>query len=310
MKKIRIGTRGSMLALAQSGQVRDSLMREHPGLDFEIVIIKTTGDKILDAPLSAIGDKGLFTKEIEKELQAGAIDLAVHSMKDMPTRIPGGLVIGAVTGRLNPRDVLISKRGKKLRDMKPGDTIATSSLRRKAQLLAFRPGLAIVDMRGNVQSRLKKMREAPGIDGIVLAYAGVERLQMLDEISEIIPEEILLPAAGQAALAIEIRDDDGFVTNLVSPLNDHTSQIAVDCERMFLSELGGGCQVPIAALAQVAGDVVTLDGMVGSLDGSAVFRDSLSGPVAEHERIGKELARKLLDEGAKKILDHIYGRSE
>ena len=309
MKNIRIGTRGSKLALVQSEQVRDILHKHFPDYNFELVVIKTTGDKILDAPLSKIGDKGLFTKEIEKELLDGAIDLAVHSMKDMPTVLPPGLTIGAVTARLNPLDVFISGSGKMLRELKPGDTIATGSLRRKAQLLAFMPGLNIIDIRGNVQSRIKKMRDNPEIDGIILASAGIVRLGLQDIISEIVPEDIIVPAVGQASLAVEIREYDHAIETIVAPLDDRDSRIAISCERTFLSELGGGCQVPIAGLARVSGDTITLSGMVAGLDGRKVFRGSMNGPVSGHYQIGRSLARELLDEGAKNILEQIYGRS-
>lgn len=309
MKKIRIGTRGSKLALVQSEQVRDILQKHFPDYNFELVVIKTTGDKILDAPLSKIGDKGLFTKEIEKELLDGAIDLAVHSMKDMPTALPPDLTIGAVTTRLNPMDLFISGSGKMLRDLKPGDTIATGSLRRKAQLLAFMPGLNILDMRGNVQSRIKKMRDDPEINGIILASAGIVRLGLQDIISEIVPEDIILPAVGQASLAVEIRENDRAIETIVTHLDDRDSRTAITCERTFLSELGGGCQVPIAGLARVSGNTITLSGMVADLDGRKVFRGTASGPVSDYNQVGRSLARELLDTGAKNILEQIYGRS-
>jgi hydroxymethylbilane synthase len=309
MKKIRIGTRGSRLALVQSEQVRGILLEQHPDVDFEIVAIKTTGDKILDAPLSKIGDKGLFTKEIEKELLEGTVDLAVHSMKDMPTELPSGLKIGAITKRLNPGDVFISRNGKFMRDLKPGDTIATGSLRRKAQVLSFMPHLTIIDIRGNVQSRLKKMRENPEIEGIILAHAGLERLGITELATEAVPENIILPAVGQASLAIEIRESDTAIESVVAALNDADSNAAISCERAFLSELGGGCQVPIACLARVRGGTIELTGMVASLDGKSIFRSSASGPVPEGETIARDLARKLLDEGARKILEQIYGRA-
>lgn len=308
MTTIRIGTRGSKLALVQSEQVRDLLLRSHPGHTFELVPIKTTGDKILDAPLSKIGDKGLFTKEIEKELLEGTIDLAVHSMKDMPTSLPEGLVIGAVTKRLDPRDVFISRDGKKLEDLSPSDTIATGSLRRRAQLLAAKPGMNIVDIRGNVQSRLKKMRENPAIAGIILAHAGLTRLGLLDLVTEIIPEDVIISAVGQAALAIEIRRDDRRTMEIVAPLNDADSQRAIACERVFLHELGGGCQVPIAGLARVSGERIVLRGMVAGLDGREVYHGTMEGATSDYEAIGRDLARRLLDDGAKKILEGIYGR--
>jgi len=309
MTTIRIGTRGSRLALVQSEHVRDLLTRSHPDHAFELVSIKTTGDKILDAPLSKIGDKGLFTKEIEKELLDGAIDLAVHSMKDMPTALPEGLRIGAVTKRINPCDVFISRDGKKLMDLNDSETVATSSLRRKAQLLAFRPGLTIVDIRGNVQSRLKKMRENPALSGIILAYAGLSRLGMTDIISETIQEDIILPAVGQAALAIEIRSGDRHAEKIIAPLNDPESELSIACERSFLSALGGGCQVPIAGLARLTGNGLVIKGMVASLDGREIYQGTVTGAASDYERTGRSLAHKLLEDGARNILEKIYGRS-
>lgn len=298
-----------MLALAQAGSVRDILRSSNPDIDFDIVPIKTTGDKILDAPLAKIGDKGLFTKEIENELLSGSIDIAVHSMKDMPTMLPDGLAIGAITERLDPRDVFVSKDGSALAALPAGAAVATGSLRRRAQLRAFRPDLTIVEIRGNVQSRLKKMRESPEIDGIILACAGITRLQMSDAVTEIISEEIIIPAVGQASLAIEIRSGDSDIEALVLALDHRESRIAVSCERAYLAELGGGCQVPIGGYATVSGDAVSISGMVASLDGKTVYRNAVSGPVSENETIGKICATKLLDNGAKSILDEIYGRS-
>jgi hydroxymethylbilane synthase len=279
-----------------------------PCFFFQLFYKKTTGEKILDAPLSKIGDKGLFTKEIEKELLEGSVDLAVHSMKDMPTELPEGLAVGAVTRRINPLDLFISRSGKRLRDLKQGDTVATGSLRRKAQIRAFMPGLNIIDMRGNVESRIKKMMENPDIDGVVLASAGIVRLALKNIASEIVPEDIILPAVGQASLALEIRDNDRDIEAIVAPLDDRDSRLAIAGERAFLSELGGGCQVPIAALARISGDTISLTGMVADLEGRKVFRGSSSGPASDYEQIGRTLARKLLEDGAKKILEQIYGR--
>lgn len=309
MSIIRIGTRGSKLALAQSEGVMALLKKDHPGREFELVTIKTTGDRILDAPLSKIGDKGLFTREIEKELLDGNIQIAVHSMKDMPTSLPAGLTIGAVTRRLNPRDVFISRDGRDLQSLTAGSTVATGSLRRRSQLLAFKPGITITDIRGNVHSRLKKMLDNPNIDGIILAHAGLARLNLLDIVTQVIPEDIIIPAVGQASLAIQIRDDDPVTRELVASLDDRDSRLAIECERIFLSELGGGCQVPIAGFAVVEGDTITLRGLAGSLDGSTLYRGTLSGKAASRADIGRELARKLLDDGAKIILEEIYGRS-
>jgi hydroxymethylbilane synthase len=309
MKKIRIGTRASRLALAQTGQVREALHEAFPRLRLELVPIKTTGDKIPDAPLSRIGGKGLFTKEIERELIAGRVDMAVHSMKDMPTELPAGLTIGAVTERLDPLDVFISRKGKSLAGLKQGGSVATGSMRRKAQLLAYNPGLDVIDIRGNVETRLRKMRANPHIDGVILARAGLERLGISDDGAETVPEGIIMPAVGQAALAIEIREGDPFIQEIVSLLDHEESNIAVSCERAFLSELGGGCQVPIAALARVAQGALSLEGLVASLDGVTVFRGVVSGSPDGFDALGRRLARKLLDDGADKVLKAVYGAS-
>lgn len=306
-RTIRIGSRGSRLAIVQSSQVRDILKKHNPAIEFEICVIKTTGDKILDAPLSKIGDKGLFTKEIEKELIAGTIDLAVHSMKDMPTELPSGCVIGAITARIDPRDVFISRNGKSLAELSEGDIVATGSLRRKAQLLAFRPGLEIIDIRGNVQSRLKKMRDDPRIEGTLLAFSGLDRLDMHDIVSEIIPESIILPAVGQASLAVEVRGEDPVIARIVESLDDRETREAVLCERAFLKALGGGCQVPIAGLARVSEDTLTFTGLVASLDGRTLFRESASGARSEFNEIGSSVAAAIMRMGGKKILDEIYG---
>ncbi len=309
MKKIRIGTRASRLALAQTGQVREALQAAFPGLRLELVPIKTTGDKIPDAPLSRIGGKGLFTKEIERELAAGRVDMAVHSMKDMPTELPAGLKIGAVTRRLDPLDVFISRQGKSLAGLKQGGAIATGSMRRKAQLLAYNPGLEVLDIRGNVETRLRKMRANTHIDGVILARAGLERLGISDAAAETVPAHIIMPAVGQAALAVEIRDGDPFMQEIVSPLDHPESNIAVSCERAFLYELGGGCQVPIAALAGITKGALRLEGLVASLDGGTVFRGVVSGAPENFNTMGKSLARKLLDDGAGDILKAVYGGS-
>ncbi len=309
MKKIIIGSRGSRLALIQSTQIRDLLGRLHPDHEFEIMVIKTTGDRILDAPLSKIGDKGLFTKELEKELLSGGVDLAVHSMKDMPTDLPKGCVIGAVTARLDPRDVFISRNGKKLADLQDGDVVATGSLRRKAQLLAFASGIDIIDIRGNVQSRLRKMRDDTRIEGTILACAGLERLGMMDVITETVPIDILLPAVGQGSLAVETREGDMRIETLIAPLDDRDARVSVTCERAFLSALGGGCQVPIAGLASLTGNTIHFIGLVGSLDGRVLIKENYSGDINTCSEIGRSVAARILDAGGKNILEDIYGRT-
>ena len=279
MNTIKIGTRGSALALIQSGFVKKTLEESFPDHVFELHIIKTTGDKILDSPLSKIGDKGLFTREIEDALLRGEIDMAVHSMKDLPTKLPDGLIVGAVTKREDPRDVFISKNRAKLQDLKPGDMIATSSLRRRSQMLSRFPGIVITDIRGNLNTRMEKLRNNPELKGIILAHAGIIRMHMEDAVSEIISEEIIIPAVGQASLAVEIREGDARIREIVSRLHDTTAAAETECERSFLARLEGGCQVPIAANARLAGDEIVLTGMVASLDGTIVFKDRIQGTV-------------------------------
>ncbi len=307
MKIFRIGARGSRLALAQAHDVRDRLREMFPDVDFPVVVIKTTGDRILDAPLSKIGDKGLFTKELEQELLAGAIDCAVHSMKDMPTALPRGLEIQAVTRRLDARDVLVSKDGKKLRDFTRSDTIATSSLRRRAQIMAHVPGIRVVDMRGNIITRMEKMAQSSEIQGMILAHAGIARLDMESVISEIIPAETMLPPVGQAALAIEGRAGDSATLDMVKRLNHAETAVAIACERAFLASLEGGCQVPIAAHCRVTGANLVIDGLVASLDGSRIYRSTLAGSTHDPEAAGRRLADELLRAGARQVLDEIYG---
>jgi len=307
---IKIGTRGSKLALIQADSVKTSLEKIYPQIDFNIVKIKTTGDKILDSPLSRIGDKGLFTKEIEDALLKGDIDMAVHSMKDIPTVLPPGLIISAVTKRLDPRDVLVSKKNLNLDQIAPGGTIATSSLRRKAQLKSLYPHINYIDIRGNLQTRLSKMNESHDIDALVLARAGLTRLEMEGIIDQIIPEDILLPAVGQAALAIESRESDSKINAMLEKLNDPGTSTEIRCERAFLGELGGGCQVPVGALARIDKEGLKITGLVASLDGRVSYRDSIKGEITEPEEIGRNLAKILLSMGASVILDEIYNNSK
>lgn len=304
MRNLRLGTRGSKLALWQANHVALEIQREVPHLHVEIKIIKTKGDKILDVALSKIGDKGLFTKEIENELLAGEIDLAVHSMKDLPSFLEPGLVLGGVLKRENPQDVLISNRGYDLKSMPMNATIGTSSLRRVAQLKAFRPDLKMIDLRGNVETRIKGMEEHH-LDGIILAYAGVKRLGLTHFISEIIDTELILPAVGQGAIAIELRENDYDIINLIAPINDIPTAVETKAERALLRELEGGCQVPIASLAKTVGNILHLEGLVASMDGQRVIKASLSGEQHLAEDIGKDLAQILLARGAAEILTKI-----
>jgi hydroxymethylbilane synthase len=306
--EIKIGTRGSQLALFQANWVKDQLVQAHPDLHVTLFKIKTTGDKIQDAPLAKIGGKGLFVKEIEEALLQKRIDLAVHSVKDVPTEFPKGLHLSVITKREDPRDVLISKDGKILKDLPQGAKIGTSSLRRQAQLLHFRSDVELIPLRGNLDTRLNKL-ETKNIDAIILALAGVKRLGFEERITEVIPPEISLPAIGQGALGIETRTDDHAVENQIRFLNDRDSSIAITAERAFLKKLEGGCQVPIAAYARVVGTTLQIDGLVGTIDGKSLIRHYVEGPIEKAESLGVELAEILLSKGAKEILDEVYRRS-
>lgn len=302
---IAMGTRGSKLALKQANWVASNLKQLYPQLKIETKIIKTKGDKILNSPLSKIGTKGLFVKELEDALLNREIDLAVHSMKDVPTDLPKGLIIGAITERIDVRDALISKGNHKLNELASGSLIGTSSLRRKAQLLAFRSDLEIVDLRGNLNTRLKKL-EQNELNAIVIAVAGLIRLGLKDKITQILPIDISLPAAGQGALGIEIRKDDDEIKELISNLDKPHSHIAIKAERSFLSELGGGCQIPIGVLGTIEGEILNLKGVIASVDGKKLIRSEIKGPNDAPERIGKELAKKVIELGAREILRNVH----
>lgn len=308
-KKIVIGSRGSKLALWQAEHIKKELRKYHRSLQVEIKIIKTKGDKILDVALSKIGDKNLFTKELEIELLSGAIDLAVHSLKDLQTKLPDGLTIGAVTKRHNVRDVLIArKKGSTIYDLKEGAVIGTGSLRRKCQLLHMRPDIKTEELRGNVPSRIEKFLSSDW-DGIILAGAGVERLKLNKYISSYIGTDEMLPAVGQGALGIEIRDDDNLMKEILSPLHHENTFAAVTAERAMLKKLEGGCQVPIGAFAEVKANGLYLDGMVGSLDGTVTFRKKMKGSKKDAVRLGETVAKDLLKAGADKILQEIYSQN-
>jgi hydroxymethylbilane synthase len=301
---LHLGSRGSRLALWQAEFVRFEVERRTGG-KVEIVKIKTTGDMILDVPLARVGGKGLFVKEIEEALIAGRIDIAVHSMKDVPTDLPLALEIVAITKREDPRDAFLSNKVKRFEDLPKGARVGTSSLRRQTQLLGLRPDLVVVDNRGNLDSRIRKMEEGK-FDAIILAAAGLRRLGWEKRITQVLPEEVSLPAIGQGALGIEIRRDDRETREAVSFLNDRDTSFAVRAERGFLKRLEGGCQVPIAAYGRTKGDSVSLEGMVGRPDGSQIIRGSAQGSVADPEAIGVSLAEQLLARGAKEILDEVY----
>ena len=300
MRKLTVGTRGSVLALRQTSWVVDRLRALHHGLEFEVRIIKTRGDNVLDAPLAKIGDKGLFVKELEIALLRKEINFAVHSMKDLPTQLPEGLCIAAVPERLDPSDVLITN-GPGLADLPAGARIGSSSLRRRAQLLNYRPDLVISDLRGNLDTRLRKL-DSGEFDGIILAYAGLYRMGWTDRIVEKIPPEICLPAVGQGALAIEARDYDMDVTEILKALDHAESHAAVLAERSFMRALGGGCQVPVGASASIEAGKLKLAGVVASLNGSRLSRMEVSGNLDDPESLGQEMAHVLLSGGADEIL--------
>jgi len=303
-----IGTRGSQLALWQAEWVQARLQAVAPHLSIRLERIQTSGDKILDVPLAKIGGKALFVKEIEEALLRKEIDLAVHSMKDVPSVLPDGLAIHCVPRREDPQDALLSRDGRSFHELPSSAKIGTSSLRRQAQFLAQRPDLSIHLLRGNLDTRVRKLREGQ-FDAIVLAAAGLKRLGWTDQITECLAMDVSLPAVGQGALGIEGRVDDTFVRDLLAPLNDSISRSTVAAERAFLARLEGGCQVPIAGHATVEGTTLTLQGLVATVDGQHVIRDMVSGSVGEAEALGKALAERILDAGGDKILGDIYGRA-
>lgn len=307
--KLVLGSRGSKLALWQTRFVAHLLQSFFPELGLEIKIIETTGDAILETALSKIGDKGLFTKQIEEKLLNGEIDLAVHSLKDLPTTLPDGLKIGAVTAREISNDALISTKYNSIEDLPKGATVATGSLRRKSQLLAFRADLQICEIRGNVPTRIKKMEEA-NLDAMILAFAGVHRLGLDSYIKQKIPFEIMLPAVAQGVIGIEIREADAETAELLSAINDEDTETCVLAERSFLRTLEGGCQVPIGGNAHLNGDEITLEGFVGNFDGSATMRDVVSGNRNNAVQLGIELAQKMIENGANNLLNETRNASE
>jgi len=303
-QRLRIGTRTSRLALWQADFVRDRLTEAWPDCPVELVPIKTTGDKILDSPLSQFVDKGVFTREIEQALLDKQVDLAVHSLKDLPTELPDGLTLGAIPPRGPAGDAFSSTRWASLDELPAGARIGTSSLRRQAQLLAWRRDLAIESIRGNVETRLAKI-DSQGLDGVILAIAGLKRLGLAERITQPVPTDIMLPAVGQGALAIEIRSHDPDVAASVAVLDDPATRAATAAERALLEALGGGCQVPIGALAEPQGDRLNLAATVVSPDGRQRVRNADTGPPAEADALGKRLAGTLLAAGARAILDRL-----
>ena len=302
--KLKIGTRGSKLAVAQSSWIRKKILENQPELQVELVIISTKGDRIIDSPLAKIGGKGLFVKEIEEELLDKNIDLAVHSIKDVPAELMEDLYIPVFPEREDPRDALISVKYKGLEELPSGSKVGTGSLRRSSQLLNQRPDLEIVPIRGNVDTRVKKL-ESGDFQAVILAAAGLRRLGMSARISQYLSPGSILPAVGQGALGLEIRRDDSRTLKLISFLNHRDTEITVRAERAFLGRLEGGCQVPIAGYAVVNGDELVIEGMVAELDGSIIIRDSVRGSANTPEEHGIKLADKLLSSGADRILDSI-----
>lgn len=306
MTTLRISSRGSPLALWQANAVRDALIAADPELRVEITVVRTTGDRITDAPLSRIGDRGLFTKEVDAAILGGDAEIAVHSLKDLPTTITAGLALVAVTTREDPRDVLITREGEPatIDSLATGARVGTSSLRRRAQLRSIRPDLRVDDLRGNLNTRLTRLDEG-AYDGILLAAAGVIRLGWRERISEWLEPDRWLPAVGQGALAVVARADDARTAERLSGLHDVTTGCAVAAERALLRELEGGCQIPVGALATVDGDMMRLAGLVADLDGTRVLRHQMDGPMADAEALGQQVAAALRDKGAQSILDQI-----
>lgn len=313
MKKLKIGTRSSRLAVKQTEQIVWLLKEKCPDCEFETIYIKTQGDKLLDVPLAKIEDKGLFIKELEIALLDKRIDLAVHSMKDVPTALEEGLCIGAITSRADSRDVLVSLNGLKLRELPPGAVVGTSSLRRKAQILHHRPDLRVADLRGNIDTRLKKLQEKQ-YDAIVLAKAGLIRLGRADVITEELNYSLFLPAVGQGALGVEIRAEDEETRGIIRKIHDQDTAICVEAERCLLAALEGGCQVPVAAVAQIKENKLFLEAMVASLDGTRIVKDrlfsELCSEIKEAQKLGRQLAELLKSRGADKILREIRAGEE
>ncbi len=303
-KPVRIATRGSKLGLYQSYKVKEELEKRFPEKVFEIVIIKTRGDKILDVALSKIGDIGLFTRELENSLLRNEADLAVHSLKDMPTELPEGLFIAGVLQRGEVRDALVSITGKKLNELDETDIVATSSLRRRAQLLGFNGNLRTIDIRGNVDTRIHKMEEGY-CTAMIMAAAGLQRLGLQDKISEMLDPDIMAPAISQGAIAIEIRKNDPGSESLVSEINHMPTFTTVMAERVFLTALDGGCQVPIGCFSESDGKKFKMSGVVADIDGSVLMKEFAEGEIETAEKTALGLAKKFLDMGAKELIQKI-----
>ncbi len=300
--KIIIGTRGSKLALWQADYIAKLLRSAFPAVQIETKIIETTGDVLLETALSKIGDKGLFTHQIEEKLLSGAIDLAVHSLKDLQTVLPENLKIGAVTRRETPNDALVAKNFSSIDDLPLNAKVATGSLRRRSQLLNYRKDLRIFEIRGNVPTRIKKFEESD-LDAMVLAFAGLHRLEMDARIKQIVPVEIMLPAVAQGVVGVEIRADDFRIQKFLAKINDAETEKCILAERSFLRALEGGCQVPIGGFATLDDDRILLSGFTGSLDGEYALRESIGGNRGDAVVLGRELAEKMIERGANRLLD-------
>lgn len=305
IKTLKIATRQSPLALWQAEHIRERLETLHAGLKVELVTFVTQGDKILDTPLAKIGGKGLFVKELEAALLDGRADLAVHSMKDVPMQLPEGLELAVICEREDPFDAFVSNQFAHFDDLPQGAKLGTSSLRRKSQILKQRPDLDVIDLRGNVGTRLSKL-DAGQYDAIILASAGLKRLNLHDRIRHTLTAEVSLPAVGQGALGLECRSQDQQVLDLIMPLMHQDSNACVRAERAFNAYLEGGCQVPIAGFATLENDQLQLEGRVGSVDGQVLLKALVSGHPNDAEQLGVELAKKLLDQGAGELLKALY----
>jgi len=301
-KKITIGTRGSQLALWQANHIKSEIEGHFPEIEVELLIIKTTGDRITDRPLAMVGGKGLFVKEIESALLNKDIDLAVHSMKDMPGELPDGLTIGAIPTRENPFDVLIAKDNKMLTDYAPGAKIGTSSLRRASQIKHVRPDIQIESIRGNLDTRIKKL-QAGEYDAIVLAAAGLRRLGQKDVITEYLDETVMIPAVGQGALCIETRENDNEIAPIMKTLDDSDTRICVEGERAFLKQIEGSCHIPVACFGKVMDTGIQMTAIVASEDGKQVIKEQITCPVDQVKNSGRKLADQVLEQGGRKILE-------
>ncbi|HOO36387.1 MAG: hydroxymethylbilane synthase [Deltaproteobacteria bacterium] len=302
MTNIKIGTRGSKLALTQTNFVADKLKKAIPDAEVEICVIKTSGDIMQDVSLLTIGGQGVFVKEIEEALLSEKIDLAVHSMKDVPGENPEGLIFSAILPREDVRDVLVSRNNIKLEFMPKGAKIGTGSQRRGAQIKALLPDVSIVPLRGNIETRIKKI-ETENINGVILAAAGMKRNGLTEKITQFLPVETMLPAVGQGALGLQIRKNDDELAKACAVLNDAATSVEVAAERAFLRTLGGGCRLPIAALGKLDGQMLTLEGMLAAPNGTTVIREKISGTIKDAEEMGKKLAEIVLDKGGRRLMD-------